>query len=107
MTFQLDVKRGGNYNGNIISRVLTLTPGDRKPWILKAEQGAGTLQTSGIIAPAFGRNPDISIRVALTDDDLKEIALAVKEAVSIWSMHKFSPAIKHSIEETKRREAGK
>lgn len=101
----LEVMRGTAYEKQAISRVLSLTPGDRKPWLLKAEQGAGTKQPSGIISPAFGKNPDASVRVPLTNDDLKEIALAIKETVSLWTMHRFSPSVKHAFTEATRKES--
>lgn len=66
-------------DGMSISRQFKITPGDRKPWILSAEIGAGEENDKGLIVPR-GKAEEI-VRVPLVDEDLKKLALMVDKHI--------------------------
>jgi len=63
-------------DGKSMSRQFKITPGDKMPWILSGEVGAGVEDDKGLIVPQ-GR-PETTIRVPLSDDDFKKLALVVE-----------------------------
>lgn len=66
-------------DGKSLSRQFKITPGDRVHWILSAETGKGELTETGLIVPRFnGNKPEAVVRVPLTNEDLKRMALIVK-----------------------------
>jgi hypothetical protein len=73
-----NLKRRGKErpDGMSMSRQFKITPGDKIPWILSAEVGAGKEDDKGLIVPQ-GR-PEEAVRVALSDDDFKKLALVVQ-----------------------------
>ena len=86
-------KQGGtsarSNNGQAISRLFEVTPGDRQPWILCAKQGKAHESGNGLIV--MDGAPDCTIRVPLTDSKLKEFALAIEAAVQVWIQLRFAP----------------
>ena len=70
-------EKGWRTDGKAISRVLNLTPGSKKPYILTIQQGAGESNDKGLIVPKFGTKPEVQIRVALDNDTLKQMALMI------------------------------
>ena len=64
------------------SRLFKITPGDKMPWILTAERGAGKRLETGLIAP--DGKPDIIIRVPLSDDDFRKFAIVVDNEIQAW-----------------------
>lgn len=66
-------------DGKSLSRQIKLTPGDKAPWIVSAETGPGELTETGLIVPRYiGNKPEVVVRVPLTNEDLKRVALIVK-----------------------------
>lgn len=63
-------------DGMSISRQFKITPGDKFPWILSGEQGAGKEDENGLIVPQG--KPEEVVRVPLSDDDFKRMALIVE-----------------------------
>lgn len=64
------------------SRVFKITPGDKMPWILSAEKGAGKRTETGLIAP--DGKPDVTIRVPLSDEDFRKFAIVVNNEIQAW-----------------------
>lgn len=64
------------------SRVLKITPGDKMPWILSAEKGAGKRTETGLIAP--DGKPDVIIRVPFSDKDFRKFAIIVDNEIQAW-----------------------
>jgi len=64
------------------SRVFKITPGDKIPWILSAEKGAGKRTETGLIAP--DGKPDVIIRVPLSDKDFRKFAVVVDNEIQAW-----------------------
>lgn len=63
-------------DGKSMSRQFKITPGDKMPWILSGEMGAGVEDDKGLIVPQ-GR-PETIIRVPLSDEDFKKLALVTE-----------------------------
>lgn len=64
------------------SRLFKITPGDKMPWILSAEKGAGKRLETGLIAP--DGKPDTIIRVPLSDNDFRKFAIVVDNEIQAW-----------------------
>lgn len=64
------------------SRVFKITPGDKMPWVLSAEKGAGKRTETGLIAP--DGNPEAIIRVPLSDKDFRKFAIVVDNELQSW-----------------------
>lgn len=69
-------------DGKSLSRQLKLTPGERQPWMLSCDHGPGEENETGLIVPK-GR-PDSTVRIALTDDALKKLALVVEQHIQAY-----------------------
>lgn len=69
------------------SRQFKITPGDKMPWILSAEKGAGKrVEETGLIAP--DGKPDVIIRVPLSDKDFRKFAIIVDNEIQAWRASK-------------------
>lgn len=64
------------------SRLFKITPGDKMPWILSSEKGAGKRLETGLIAP--DGKPDMIIRVPLSDNDFRKFAIVVDNEIQAW-----------------------
>lgn len=81
-------------DGMGMSRQFKITPGAKLPWILSAESGPGRVEGTGIIAPAYSTGKaECIVRIPMTDDQLKQLALAIKAMCELWYMFKFWPVI--------------
>lgn len=81
-------------DGAPISRQLKLTPGAKSAWVLSAESGPGKMEGPGLIAPAYaGGRPECIIRIPLSDDDLKSLALSIQAMCRMWYTLKFVPEV--------------
>lgn len=69
-------------DGKSMSRQFKITPGDKMPWILSGETGAGEEDDKGLIVPKG--YPEVSIRVPLSDDDFKKLALVVEMHIQAY-----------------------
>lgn len=87
-------KQGGtpaaSNNGQAIARHFEITPGSNQPWILCAKQGKAHETKEGLIV--MDGTPDVTVRVPLSNDKLKEFALAIEAAVQTWIQLRFVPA---------------
>ena len=64
------------------SRLFKITPGEKDPWILSGEKGAGKRTDKGLIAPD-GR-PEVTIRVPLSESDFRKLAIVVDNEIQAW-----------------------
>ncbi len=64
------------------SRVFRITPGEKTPWVLSAEKGAGKRTETGLIAP--DGKPDSIIRVPMSDKDFRKFAVVVNNEIQAW-----------------------
>lgn len=69
-------ERGLRSDGQAIARVISITPGTRQPYILKALQGAGREQDNGLISMVGA--PEKNILVATDLQGLVKMALAIE-----------------------------
>lgn len=98
------LKQGGksakSNKGQAISRIFEITPGDRQPWVLCAKQGKAHETPQGLIV--MDGSPECTIRVPLTNELLKQFALAIEAAVQTWIQLRFvtaaAPAMQISAE---------
>jgi len=92
-------------DGKAVARSFSIAPGAKKPWVLCARQGEGTEIGTGLIKMA--NKPDVIIRVPLTNEKLKEFALAIETVVNVWARVRFDPVAKPIMDNAieRRREA--
>jgi len=69
-------------DGMSLSRQFKITPGNKLPWILSAEMGAGEETETGLIAPKG--EPEQQVRVPLSDDDFKRMFIIVKTHIEAY-----------------------
>ena len=81
-------KRAGDQG--IVAREFTISPGSSQPWVLCAKQGKAHETDRGLIV--MDGTPQIAIRIACSNDKLKEFALAVETVERIWEQLRFIPA---------------
>lgn len=72
----LEARGKARPDGMSLSRQFKITPGDKMPWILSGEMGAGKENDKGLIVPQ-GKAENL-VRVPLSDDDFKRLAIVVK-----------------------------
>lgn len=77
-------------DGMATSRVLSLTPGDKQPFILRIDQGAGQSNDKGLIVPKFGTSPEVRIMVAFDADTLKKLALMLNTYIDGFIAAQFA-----------------
>ena len=73
--FNLKARGKERVDGKSLSRQFKITPGDKVPWILSGEVGAGEESDTGLIVPKG--KPEGVVRVALNNDDFKKLAIVV------------------------------
>lgn len=76
-------------NGVAIARVFAILPGASQPWVLAAKQGKAHETPEGLIV--MDGKPDTTIRVPVSNEKLKEFALAIETVVRIWEQLRFVP----------------
>lgn len=64
------------------SRQLKIFPGEKYPWMLQAESGAGKMLETGLIAP--DGKPDTVVRIPFSDKDFRKLAIAVTKELDAW-----------------------
>ncbi|WP_075980107.1 hypothetical protein [Bacillus massilinigeriensis] len=74
---KLLIERGkARSDGKSLSRQMKLTPGEKLPWIISAEEGAGEETETGLIVPKYvGNRAEKIVRVPLSNEDLKRFVL--------------------------------
>ena len=77
-------------DGIPVARQFTITPGAQQPWILCARQGPGHETKEGLIVMD---KCEQTIRVPLTSEKLKELAIALDTAYDIWAQLRFVPVV--------------
>ncbi len=84
-----------------ISRQFKLSPGSVKPYVMEAISGPGIEQQNGLITPSG--KPDVTIRVPLENEKLKELAHALTLVTQIWGITKFMPVVEPAITTARKR----
>lgn len=67
------------------SRQFKITPGDKYPWLLQAESGAGKMLETGLIAP--DGKPDTTIRIPMSDKDFRKFAIVVDSEIQSYKVY--------------------
>lgn len=86
-------------DGKSLSRQLKITPGNKKPWLLSGEQGAGEENDTGLIVPS-GRSEEI-VRVAFTNDDFKILGILIQTHIQAYLAGQYA---KEAINPTPRKD---
>lgn len=70
--------RGVREDGKALARVLKIQSGLKQPVMISVEEGPGEENAQGLIVPRYNGKPDQIVRVTVTWDDMKAMALAVQ-----------------------------
>ena len=92
-------EKGLRNDGMALSRVIKLAPGNAKPFVLTAESGKGEQNSQGLIVPRYGTSPENRIMVALTGDQLKQLALMINIHLSAYYSAQYTTG-KYEVEYT-------
>lgn len=82
--------RGLRTDGKAISRVFTLAPGSRQPFVFTAEQRPGNSDAKGLIVPEKTGRPEVQIRVASSVEDLKKMAVAIQSNINAYRAAQYA-----------------
>lgn len=82
-----------------LSRQFKITPGDKIPWILKAEHGPGEENETGLIVPQ-GR-PEQYVQVGLSDKDFKKFAIVVANEIQAYRIATYTLELSKEAREAK------
>lgn len=103
------MKQGGTSSknsatGTPTAKTFEITPGSAQPWILVAKQGPGHETPQGLIVMD---KAEATIRVPMTNDVIKEFALALDTTRRLWEQLRYVPVLAESMKmaEDRRREA--
>lgn len=99
MTADRAKDKGLRTDGMALSRVIKLAPGSAKPFVLTAESGKGEQNAQGLIVPRYGTSPENRIMVALTGDQLKQLALLINMHLNAYYSAQYSTG-KYEMEYT-------
>lgn len=83
-------EKGLRSDGMALSRVIKLAPGSAKPFVLTAESGKGEQNTQGLIVPRYGTSPDNRVMVALTVEQLKQLAILIQMHLTAYYSSQYS-----------------
>lgn len=81
-------ERGLRTDGKAISRCFHIAAGAKADFVITAEQRAGHSNEKGIIIPEG--NPEVSIRVGISNNDIKGFALTVKAHIEGYIAAKYA-----------------
>lgn len=70
-------QRGIRTDGKAQAKTMTISKGLKYPIVFTILEGPGKETDEGLIVPTYGHKPDTQIRVTITWEDLKALALAV------------------------------
>lgn len=84
-------------DGKAVARTFSIAPGSKYPWVLCAMQGEGEEVGSGLIK--MKGKADVIIRVPLSNEKLKELALAIETVERIWEQSRFMPVVQEMMTE--------
>lgn len=95
-------EKANREDGKALAKVMKISRGSRQPIIISCESGPGAQTEQGLIVPQWKGKAETTIRVSMTNDDLKTLALAIQTAYQAWMSAKFS--VKLFADERRRRE---
>ncbi|MDO4565074.1 MAG: hypothetical protein Q4C04_05620 [Clostridia bacterium] len=72
------------------SRRLTIRNGSKADFYISAESGAGEESATGLIVPAYGRNPEVRIGLPVTNKEMLKMVLTVQMEIQAWQCAKFT-----------------
>lgn len=84
-------------DGKAVARTFSIAPGSKYPWILCAMQGEGEEVGSGLIK--MKGKADVIVRVPLSNEKLKELALAIETVERIWEQSRFMSVVQDMMDE--------
>lgn len=73
-----------------IARSMTIGPGSAQPWVLTATQGPGHETKEGLIV--MDKCEQV-VRIPMTSDKLKELAIAIDTTYNVWVQLRFVPIV--------------
>ena len=84
----LNASGKGRNDGKALARRLSVSAGDKLPFLFLAESGPGESIQKGLIVPRWGNSPEQRVSVAMTADDVKEFFLLIKEEITAYLTYK-------------------
>lgn len=71
-------------DGKALSRQFKIVPGNKVPFMLVGECGAGEESDTGLIVPKYGAKPEQVVRIPLQADDLKRFVLVIQAHIQAY-----------------------
>lgn len=76
-------------DGKSLSRQFKIVPGNKVPFMLVGECGAGEESDTGLIVPKYGVKPEQVVRVPIQAEDLKRFALIVQANIEAYLVSNY------------------
>jgi hypothetical protein len=80
----LESKGHARLDGKSLSRQFKIVPGNKVPFMLVGECGAGEENETGLTVPKYGTKAKQVVRIHLQPDDLKRFVLIVKANIEAY-----------------------
>jgi len=77
-------------DGKSLSRIVKLTPAAKSDYFLTADSGPGEENKTGLIVPAFGKNPEQHVSIVLTWRQVNEILITTAVHYKAWLSAKYA-----------------
>lgn len=77
-------------DGKSLSRIVKLTPAAKSDYFLTADSGPGEENKTGLIVPAFGKNPEQHVSIVLTWRQVNELLITTAAHYKAWLGAKYA-----------------
>lgn len=100
----INANRANRPDGKALSRLFTIAPGSKFPWILTAESGPGVPGPNGLlIVPDYGYGKSVAkaeqlVRVPLSQASFEELAAAFDTCKRVWDIGRFLPLMQETFD---------
>ena len=91
-------------DGKALSRIFSLAPGSKSPYIMTAIAKPGHTDERGLIVPENGAAPEITVRVPIDDKALRTMAFAIESAVMAYRNCEYSAWFRAEIEKAQEKD---
>ena len=82
--------KAGREDGKSLSRVMTVSYGQKQPVAISAKSGPGEQDEKGLIVPKFGKNPEQQVFLALPYKDFLELFVATAEHYKAYLVYRYA-----------------
>ena len=91
-------------DGKALSRIFSLAPGSKSPYIMTAIARPGHTDERGLIVPENGAAPEITVRVPIDDKALRTMAFAIESSIMAFRSCEYNAWFREEIEKAQEKD---